>query len=65
MAAAVLVNGGGNGHRKARQAQLRFSGNMAKLTNQLARHKIDRNITATSGTLAVTTEAHQSGNVAH
>jgi hypothetical protein len=57
MAAVVLVDGGANGHHKARQAQLRVSGNMAKLTNQLARHEIDRNIVAMSGALVVTTEA--------
>jgi hypothetical protein len=61
---AVLVDGGTNGHRKARQAQLRFSGNMAKLMNQLAWHKIDRSITATSGALAATTGARRSGGVA-
>jgi hypothetical protein len=43
---AVLADGGTNGHRKARQAQLRVSGNMAKLMNQLARHEIDRSIAA-------------------
>jgi hypothetical protein len=64
MTAAVLIDGGANGHRKARQAQLRVSSNMAKLTNQLAWHKIDRNITAMSGALAVTTEARRSGGVA-
>jgi hypothetical protein len=61
---AVLVDSGANGHRKARQAQLRASGDMAKLMNPLAWYEINHNIMATSGALAVTTEARRSGSVA-
>jgi hypothetical protein len=64
MVAAVLVDGGANGHCKARQAPLRVLGNMVKLTNQLAQHEIDRNIVATSGAPMVTMEAYWSGGVA-
>jgi hypothetical protein len=60
---AVLIDGDANGHRKARQAQVRVSGNKAKLTNQLARHEIDCNIAAMSGALAATTGARRSGGV--
>jgi hypothetical protein len=61
---AVLVDGDANGHRKARQVQLRASGNMAKLMNPLARYEINRNIVAMNGALVVTTEARRSGGVA-
>jgi hypothetical protein len=61
---AVLVDGGTNDHCKARQAHLRFFGNMAKLMNQLTWHEIDRSIVAMSGALAATTGAHRSGGVA-